>query len=210
ALLVSTLDWALIDSWKQAQIPLEAVLKGIDRSFEKFAARRRKIRQVNSLAYCHQEVLLAAEESQRSQLPHPSRAEAFPREDLIRFLEANAEKVAKAAGQFVLQEKPESAAAFQQIAASLRELAASASTDDALKIEEMEQRLTVLEEKMLSILFHAAPEEELLAIRREMDRALAPIRQKMTREQVAHLQGQFLNRKLLEKCGLPRLSLFYL
>ncbi len=29
-LLLSTLDWALIETWKDAGIPLEAVLRGID------------------------------------------------------------------------------------------------------------------------------------------------------------------------------------
>ena len=210
SLLVSTLDWALIDSWKQAQIPLEAVLKGIDRTFEKFEARRRKVRRVNSLAYCHQEVLLAAEESERSQLPHPSSAEAFPREDLVKFLEGNAAAVTRTAGQFAEQGRQESAANFQQIAASLSEMAATVRAGEALNLEETEQRLTVLEEKMFSILFQAAEEKELVAIRQEMDRALAPVRQKMSSEQIAHLQKQFVNRKLLEKAGLPRLSLFYL
>ncbi|MBI3895583.1 MAG: hypothetical protein HY313_06600 [Acidobacteria bacterium] len=209
-LLVSTLDWALIDSWKQAQIPLEAVLKGIDRAFEKFEKRRQKVRQVNSLAYCHQEVLLAAEESQRTQLPHPSGAEAFPRENLVTFLEGNAEAVGRAAGQFAEQGKPESATNFQQIAHSLRELAATVRAASTLDLEETEQRLTVLEEKMFSVLFQNAEERELVAIRQETDRALAPVRQKMSSEQIAHLQKQFLNRKLLEKAGLPRLSLFYL
>src|SRR5437868_2919773 len=61
AMLLTTLDWALIESWKGAGIPLEAVLRGIDRSFEKFEAGRRRTRKVNSLAYCQQEVLAAAE-----------------------------------------------------------------------------------------------------------------------------------------------------
>jgi hypothetical protein len=32
----------------------------------------------------------------------------------------------------------------------------------------------------------------------------------MTAEQIAMLEKQFLDRKLLESAGLPRLSLFYL
>src|SRR5579859_7440300 len=55
-LLLSTLDWALIETWKQANIPLEAVLRGIDRAFEKHEARRREVR---TLAYCQPAVLEA-------------------------------------------------------------------------------------------------------------------------------------------------------
>jgi hypothetical protein len=61
--LLSPLDWALLETWKDADVPLEAVLKGVDRAFEKYHQRKRKFRQVNSLAYCAQEVLEAARES---------------------------------------------------------------------------------------------------------------------------------------------------
>ena len=209
-LLVSTLDWALIDTWKQTQIPMEAVLKGIDRTFEKYHARRRRSRKINSLAYCHQEVLAAAEELQRVALPHPTSGEPIPREELAKFLEKNAEALGITAQSFEEGGRAESAATFRQLAASLGEMAAAARSEGPLNLEDTERRLTVLEEKMLSILQNATPEEELVAIRAEMDRALAPARQKMANEQVEHLRKQFLARKLLEKAGLPRLSLFYL
>jgi len=35
-LLLSTLDWALIETWKGAGVPLEAVLRGIDGAFERY------------------------------------------------------------------------------------------------------------------------------------------------------------------------------
>src|SRR6266404_3616594 len=61
---MSTLDWALIETWKDAGIPLEAVLRGIDSAFDSYDRKpaRAKTRKVNSLAYCAQEVLVAAEE----------------------------------------------------------------------------------------------------------------------------------------------------
>jgi hypothetical protein len=116
----------------------------------------------------------------------------------------------KAAGQFSEQGRPESAATFRALAASLRELETAASSDAPLNLEETERRLTVLEEKMFSTLQVGADEQELVAIRGEMDRALAPLRHKLGAEQIVLLQKQFLQRKLLEKAGLPRLSLFYL
>src|SRR5438132_6498061 len=61
-LLLSTLDWALIETWKDAGIPLEAVLRGIEAAFERYEQRPSKTRKVNSLAYCAQEVLAAAED----------------------------------------------------------------------------------------------------------------------------------------------------
>jgi hypothetical protein len=60
-LLLSTLDWALIETWKDAGIPLEAVLRGIDSTFEHYAKRPARARKINGLAFCSQEVLSAAE-----------------------------------------------------------------------------------------------------------------------------------------------------
>jgi hypothetical protein len=63
-LLLSTLDWALIETWREAGIPLEAVLRGIDAAFDKYEARqkRARMRRINGLAWCAQAVIEAAEE----------------------------------------------------------------------------------------------------------------------------------------------------
>ncbi len=53
-------------------------------------------------------------------------------------------------------------------------------------------------------------EEALLGIRREMDRSLAPYRRKMSAEQLAQLERQYMQKRLFEQFGVPRLSLFYL
>src|ERR1051326_3556563 len=112
ALLVSTLDWALIQWWKQAEIPIEAVLKGIDRTFEKFQTHRHKTRKINSLAYCHQEILSAASDQERVSLQHAS-AEPFPRVDLAKYLSMNADAVDRGAEGFASNQRPESAGTIQ-------------------------------------------------------------------------------------------------
>ena len=63
-LLLSTLDWALIETWREAGIPLDAVLRGIDAAFDKYEARQKRgrMRRVNGLAWCAQAVMEAAEE----------------------------------------------------------------------------------------------------------------------------------------------------
>jgi hypothetical protein len=73
-LLLSTLDWALIETWKDAGIPLEAVLSGIDTTFDKYDRRPSKTRKINSLTYCAQEVLAAAEDTKEAAIgaPQPS------------------------------------------------------------------------------------------------------------------------------------------
>ncbi|HJU10151.1 MAG TPA: hypothetical protein VJ728_04705, partial [Candidatus Binataceae bacterium] len=92
-LMLSTLDWALIETWKDAGIPLEAVLRGIDSTFEKYHAKPSKSRKVNSLAYCAQEVLAAAEDMKEAAVgageaaPTKSRAgQGFEPETVAGFL----------------------------------------------------------------------------------------------------------------------------
>ena len=77
-------------------------------------------------------------------------------------------------------------------------------------LEQMEQRLTAIEEKMIARLRASATEEALFETRRSLDRDLKPYRGKMTADQLGMLEKQFLERRLLQSAGLPRLSLFYL
>ena len=79
-----------------------------------------------------------------------------------------------------------------------------------LDLEDLERRLTVLEEKMAAALTSNAPEEFMLEVRREMDRQLAPYRRKMTAAQLSQLERQYVQKRLWERYNLPRLSLFYL
>src|SRR5579862_9108512 len=67
-LLISPLDWAILETWQKAGIPLPAVLKGIDRAFESWGRSRRAAggRQLKSLAYCVDAVLDAHAEAQEA------------------------------------------------------------------------------------------------------------------------------------------------
>src|SRR5437879_4758424 len=89
-LLVSPLDWAIVETWQKAGIPVQAVLKGIDRAFESYQRSRRAAagRQLKSLAYCVDAVLDAADEDKEAAAgtgPQPRPAapagEPFSREE---------------------------------------------------------------------------------------------------------------------------------
>ena len=92
--LLSPLDWALAESWKNAGVPLEAVLRGIDEAFEKWRSRKSRIQTVNSLAYCAQAVLEQAQRMAGGAAPAKGPvAPPFPAEDLRSYLERNAAAV---------------------------------------------------------------------------------------------------------------------
>jgi hypothetical protein len=193
--LFSPLDWALIESWKNAGVPLEAVLRGIEAAFEKWRSRKVKTQKVNSLAFCAQAVMTEAQVMAGAIRPQrPAAAPPFPIEDLRAYLLGNAAAL-----------PPE----FREIAASLEKLAENVE-EQYRDLEGLEQHLTVLEEKMLAIARTRQTEEQMLASRRELDGYLRPYRGKMSADQLAMLEKQYLERSVLDKAGLARLSLFYM
>ena len=215
--LVSPLDWAIVETWQKAGIPLSAVLKGIDRAFESFERSRRAAggRQLKSLAYCVDAVLDAAEEDQEAaagrgpQKQAEATRETFARQELRAFFARNASRLARTAEK-LRAEQNELASRVEQTRKSLEEMLPLLDSPAQLDLEDLERRLTVLEEKLTAALTASASEETLLEIRREMDRQLAPYRRKMTVEQLAQLERQYTQKRLFEKYDLPRLSLFYL
>lgn len=214
-LLVSPLDWAIVETWQKAGIPLAAALRGIDRAFESYARSRRgqSGRQMKSLAYCVEAVLDAAEEMREAaagrgpgSAARVAAGETFSREELLKYLRRNAEKLGKARTKL----SGAIATGMEEAARRLGELAPVVEMAGRLDLEDLERRLTVLEEKLHAVLMANAGEEKLLEVRREMDRALAAYRRKMTAEQLSVLERQYVQKRLFEEFGVPRLSLFYM
>ena len=202
---LSPLDWALVETWKDAGVPVEAVHKGIERVFEKWRARKHKT-PINSLSYCAQEVLAAASRMDSTAKTTRVPAPAFSAEELARFFRRNAETIRQCAPQ----ESEEHRKMLEYIGAELEQLAGVAERDEIHDLEAIEQRLDGLEQRMIATVIEATAREGLLVSRQEVDRWLAPYRSKMTAEQLALLEKQYLERQYLERRGLPRLSLFYL
>ena len=217
-LLLTTLDWALIETWKDAGIPLEAALRGIDAAFDRYAQRPSKTKKVNSLAYCSQEVLAAAEDMKEAAVgaaadqPAARKSTAgqgFEPDTIAAFLRRNADlldaaKLPRATGISVHAVAAESAA-------TLRKLAQETETAKPVsRLEDLERHLPVLEEKLFAALLAATPDEEIVTVRAQADHELAPYRRKMAAAQIDQLQKQYIHKRLLEKYALPRLSLFYL
>src|ERR1700674_5145638 len=75
---LSPRDWVLVEQWKNARIPLEAILRGIDAAFEKWRERppRARLEMVNSLAYCAQAVAVEVQAMANSIPAHSKDAKA--------------------------------------------------------------------------------------------------------------------------------------
>ena len=214
-LLVSPLDWAIMETWQKAGVPLDAVLKGIDHAFESYQRSRRGAgKALKSLAYCTDAVLEAAEEQWEAaagSAPKNGNAavkEPFSREELKLYFATNAAQIGGVAYRAGSADD-EFLGRLREIAQSLGAMMTLLDAPGALDLEDLERRLTILDDKLQSLLTSQASEEMMLKIRREVDGQMAAYRRKMKAEQLALIERQYMQKRLLDEFGLPRLSLYY-
>ena len=212
-LLLSTLDWALIETWRDAGIPLDAALRGIDAAFDKYESRQKRgrMRRVNGLAWCAQAVMEAAEELREAAAgtapaPETKDESGFEKERVAAHLEAAAS--ALDAAVIAREACTVTSARLRQLATQARGAARNSPT--AHEMEAVERILTVLEEKLFDALRAAAPEDLLVSLKEHAARELAPYRSRMGAVQLRQVEQQFVQKQLLVHYSLPRLSLFYM
>ena len=179
--LVTCLDWVLIENWNERGVPLEIVLKGIDRAFS------RAKRDINHLAYCVKAVEEVLTEQKELSVEKPALPDFGPDEIAAYMTNLAAEVERVDAG----------------IASSIRAV-------DVGDLRKAEQSLAAFEEKLIAKLKFTADDDTMIQLKREVDGELTPFRSTMTAAQLTMLEQQMWRRKLLERSNLPRLSLFYL
>jgi hypothetical protein len=212
-LLVSPLDWAIMETWQKAGVPLDAALKGIDSAFESYKRSRRGANKpLKSLAYCTDAVLAAAEEANETTAgatrAKGAQKEEFCQKDLLSYFKRNGAQLAKAAER-VKSTQPALTAMIEGVEKSLQGAAVLLEAPGNVDLEDIERRLTILDDKLHAALLSHASEDLMLRIRREVDSQLAMYRRKMKAEQLALVEKQYLQKRLLDEYQLPRLSLFY-
>lgn len=211
-LLLSTLDWALIETWRESGVPLEAVLRGIDRAFDHYESRpTKRVQRINGLAWCAQAVMEATQELQEASagMAQPEAAaskveqQGFEQERIAAWLRQRAEKLALARLDGL------AAATAQEIAARLQSMAQEAATY-AQNLEALEQNLLVLEEKLITAILATMDEVDRLTLKEQSASDLAPYKRKMQVAQIRQIEQQFLQKQIVDRYQLPRLSLFYM
>jgi len=216
-LLLSTVDWALIETWREAGISLAAVLRGIDAAFDKHDAKqaRRRQRKVNGLAWCAQAVMIADEEMRESSVGMAADIEkdaapesakepsGFEQERVALHLVACAEALRRAAQTVSCGD------ICEQMAARLDTLSAEVRAS-LPKLEDLDRTLLVMDEKLFATVLAAEPEADLVKLKEQAARELSPYRSRMQALQIRQIEQQFLHKKMIDKYRLPRLSLFYM
>ena len=231
-LLLSPMDWALIESWKQRGVPLHVALRGIEQAFDSFAAKPRR-RSVKSLLYCEEEVEAQyAEWRERQQgaraveaengagaqangqngagaadenagLPFPRAAiQAHLAECLAQLKEVHANRCATSTDELC--------EALARATARLADLATDFAASARPNAEQLEAALTDLDALLTRAITAHLPAEQVRARRKQAEEQLRPYRARMTRETFAQTCDNLSAKFLREDCGVPRLSLFYL
>jgi len=223
-LLLSNIDWILMESWKEMGVPLHVVLRGIERAFDSYEAKPRK-RSVKTLFYCQEEVEAQFAEWQESQVGAEAERNGegtvdksvdvdarlpFPRAVIQEHLEGARATLLELCAGGKKAHKDDFCETLSRVAKRLKELGkdfAGARRPDAEKLEESLARLEkTLDEALVANL----SARELATARLAAEEQLEPYRGRMERTVFEQTLENLLLKRLRESHGLPRLSLFYL
>lgn len=214
-LLLSPMDWALIESWKEMEVPLHVALRGIEKSFDSWESKPRK-RSIKSLLYCQEEVEAQFVEWREARVgageESEDKADALPfsRSAILEHLARGRATLTDALARRKQIGDDDFSEALERAAALLTEIEkdfAEAASPDAQKLE---QSLTGVERMLSDVIRTAATPEHLAQVEAEIKEQLKPYRKQM--EPVVYQQTfeNLLLKRLREQFGIPRLSLFYL
>jgi hypothetical protein len=221
-LLVSPLDWALIESWKDMNVPLHIVLRGLDRVFDaRDATDRLRPHRINSVLYCHQAVLECFEEFTHSKVgageaaADPGRAASlaanapFSTGAVLSYLSDRVENLTALRPAWESKPCPMGPALGRAVE-RIDELRSSVETTTPLDLESLEQELGRLEEMIYQALVESVSPEELQQLRAEATRQLRDFKKRMSPEVYEQTAENYTAKRLRENYRIPRLSLFYL
>ena len=215
-ILISPLDWSLIETWKERGVPLDVALRGINTSFDNYDRKARRTSKVNSLLYCQQAVEALYEDYCAARVganPAPesgaaSDNSALSPDAIVSFLKVRRQDLDSLkminAGSTVIVEGLER---------SINRLDMILDTIDKtgmVQAEKLESDLTQIEAILLEAVTEGAGSDEVNKIRREGRSQLKKYREGMSEEIYEQTLNNFVAKRLRDTFTLPRLSLFYM
>ncbi|HKA20864.1 MAG TPA: hypothetical protein VKN18_21465 [Blastocatellia bacterium] len=226
-LLISPMDWALVESWKNAGIPLHIVLRAINEAFDAYDKRGQKYRKVNSIFYCQQQVESAFADYRLAQVGGESGAapaqieensaaqksdetEILSKAVLSEFLQRCDEGLGIAAARAAESKKTALEGAIARAISRLKEIRSEIEGVSRVDAEALERDLDSIDRIILEAARETLAPDELQTIRKDAESQLRSYRKKMDKEIYEQTVQNFVSRRLREINGIPRMSLFYL
>jgi hypothetical protein len=222
-LLLSPMDWALIESWKEMGVPLHVALRGIEQAFDSFEAKPRR-RSVKTLLYCQEEVEAQFAEWQEAQVGADTKKKGsdarktvdenaslpFAREAILEHMKQARLALARVCEERGKSRRDDLCEALTRAVSRLKELEVDFEKAARPDAEKLEGSLTQLEKLLDEALRTSLSARELAAARAAAEAQLQPYRERMERSVYEQTLDNLLQKRLRDTQHLPRLSLFYL
>ena len=210
------MDWALIESWKEMEVPLHVVLRGIEKAFDSWESKPRK-RTVKSLLYCQEEVEAQFAEWREAQVGATSETEVteadelqpFSRAAILEHLNRGRAALLSAREQQASSNLNEFAEVLDRALARMDELMEEFSSTN-LDARKLEQSLSGIERMLSDVMSRVIDPVKVTALRNETKEQLRPYRKQMDATVYQQTFENLFLKRLREQYGVPRLSLFYL
>ncbi|MBL8148750.1 MAG: hypothetical protein JNN15_02355 [Blastocatellia bacterium] len=232
-MLISPLDWALIESWRSMGIPLHIVLRGINKSFESYNLEPTRTKRVNTLFYCQQEVLSNFKDYVNSQIgannpptkpsasPTPSttsnqtaskpdEGDFFPKQELIGYISSRCRELEQARKSSSDKGFANLQDALWRTITRLADISAELSQSSTINTEALEKDLSLLEDMIYENLRKDISQDQLNQLYEEAEHQLRPHKKRMEKEVYVQTLENFVAKRLREIYLIPRLSLFYM
>ncbi|HQU83265.1 MAG TPA: hypothetical protein PKY59_09085 [Pyrinomonadaceae bacterium] len=204
-LLLSPLDWALIESWQEREIPLSIVLRGIEKVFDTVDAQPNRKRSIKSIAYCKEEVEAQFAEWLETQTGKANGASEKIIEDTLseNGIETHIDGVIAQLKEVKNESLRE---AIERAVSRLNDLKQTLNGDT----EGIEKNLTEIENFLDEALVTNADSAHLNKLKKETAEHLSSYQAKMKKDVYEHTFELMLIKKLREEAEIPSFSLFYL
>jgi hypothetical protein len=231
-LLVSPMDWGLIAAWRDAGVPLQVALRGIDIAMDGFFSRHPKgSGKINSLCYCHDSVMsefanylesrvgearpeaAAAPEAEAPSRKAGDESRNGPNDDnevseALEYLAALADDIKTLSAKHTSGESV--AEGVERVRARLEEMLESARSGTRVDLESLERDLGIADEILVDTLRSAVPDEAMSEWEKEAKKELKVYRKKLSRDMYEKIHRNFIRGKIHREFDLREFSLFRL
>ena len=216
-LMLSPIDWALIESWKERGVPLHVVLRAIEHAFDSYESKKHK-RTIKTLLYCQEEVeaqyaewlesRVGSHDDEGAAEEADDRKSPFSRDIVVAHLDRSHRELNELAT--ARRNEDELAEALKRganLLTDIRDEYANAARPDTRKLEES---LSGIDRLLDEGIRNSTSLSDMADLESEVDAQVKPYKRHMEKEVFAQTRENLLKKRLREHFGVPRLSLFFL
>jgi len=202
-LLLSPLDWALMEVWQERGIPLHVALRAIESVFDAFD-KKPTTRTIKGLMFCREEVEAQYEEWLRSQAGKAEDAAEGTGDELSP--EIVSSHISKLIEELRRLKCPSLSEDIERAATRLEELGQNLGED----FEHIDKSLADIEHFLDNAMLTNSDPEHLKRSEKQTAEQLRPYKAAMEKDAYKNTFDLMLLKQLREENGIPRLTLFYL